>query len=102
MGRSRSRSSKRVTPSLGRYYYPSVRRISVTRGALSPYGYAKIKSKSAARRHAALDRAVRATGNPLGIYKAVLARRNFNAARNPRVAALMRADANYVKRRYGI
>ncbi len=75
---------------------PKVRIPITEKGSLVKYGYST--SKSAASRHTALDKAVKATSN-------VTVRRKLNAVAvltkntRPYRSSIFRADANYLKKK---
>ncbi len=66
-------------------------------GVLAKYGYENVKSLSAATRHTALDKALKAGIKPLPLFRRINALYVLNERKDPHLAGIFRADRAYVK-----
>lgn len=77
---------------------PAAVKIPLKRGELSKHGYVGVQGLGVARRRAALDRAAGELGWGT-LQKKLMVLYIYNKNRNPALAALFRADADYARSR---
>ena len=63
---------------------------------LKPYGYENIEVMTKSARHISLKKAIKA-GNPLSIYRRIIAIATLNKNKNEKLYKILREDADWIK-----
>jgi hypothetical protein len=72
------------------------------KGDLKKFGYGNVRNLSMQDRHTALREAVSNIGNPLSIFRKLIAIGTVNQNTNPRVSKIFRDDAYWLKDTFGL